>query len=147
MKKEPCIRFGMRISPKISEKPADSRNSRPPSAMLFTARVSQRLIAAYVRDPILCAASLLQILRQREVSRIDRVRQKRLLVVSPELAHIGIGLDHGVDEAAVFLLATADEHGPHHVAEMIELDRTARRVGQRDLMQGLRQRLAVVGLA
>ena len=44
MKNEPCIRFGMRISPKISEKPAESRNSRPPSAMLFTARVSQRLI-------------------------------------------------------------------------------------------------------
>ena len=38
MKNEPCIRFGMRISPKISEKPAESRNSKPPSAMLFTAK-------------------------------------------------------------------------------------------------------------
>ena len=44
MKKAPCIRLGMRISPKISEKPEDSRNSRPPSAMLFTAKVSQRLM-------------------------------------------------------------------------------------------------------
>src|SRR4029450_7510741 len=44
MKKAPCIRFGMRIRPKISEKPDDSRNSKPPSAMLFTASVSQRLM-------------------------------------------------------------------------------------------------------
>src|ERR1700687_3689307 len=55
MKKEPCIRLGIRIRPKISEKPAERRNSRPPRAMLFTARVSQRLIdndpAAYCRPP------------------------------------------------------------------------------------------------
>src|SRR4051812_22487865 len=44
MKNEPCIRFGIRISPKISEKPADNRNSRPPSAMLFTARRTQTLM-------------------------------------------------------------------------------------------------------
>ena len=44
MKNEPCIRLGMRIRPKISEKPDDSRNSRPPSAMLFTANVSHRLM-------------------------------------------------------------------------------------------------------
>src|SRR6266700_4411796 len=41
MKNEPCIRFGIRIRPKISENPADSRNSNPPYAMLFTARVNQ----------------------------------------------------------------------------------------------------------
>ena len=44
MKKEPCIRLGMRIRPKISEKPEDSRNSTPPSATLFTVRVSQRFM-------------------------------------------------------------------------------------------------------
>src|SRR5436305_14867020 len=37
MNKEPCVRFGMRISPKISENPADSRNNRPPKAMLLPA--------------------------------------------------------------------------------------------------------------
>ena len=42
----------MRISPKISEKPADSRNKRPPRAMLFTAKVSQRLIGA---SPFACS--------------------------------------------------------------------------------------------
>ncbi len=41
MKKEPCIKFGIRIRPKISEKPADSRNNSPPYAMLFTPKVSQ----------------------------------------------------------------------------------------------------------
>ena len=46
MNSEPCVRFGMRISPKISEKPADSRNSRPPKVMLLTASTSQKFIAA-----------------------------------------------------------------------------------------------------
>src|SRR6266478_2598100 len=32
---EPWVRFAMRIRPKISEKPAASRNSRPPRARLF----------------------------------------------------------------------------------------------------------------
>ena len=44
MKNEPCIRLGMRIRPKISEKPEESRNRRPPSATLLTAKVSQRVI-------------------------------------------------------------------------------------------------------
>src|SRR5262245_60925550 len=36
MKKPPCARFGMRIRPKASENPEESRNSRPPKAMLFS---------------------------------------------------------------------------------------------------------------
>ncbi len=44
MNSEPCVRFGMRISPKISEKPADSRNSSPPSVMLLIDRSSQSVI-------------------------------------------------------------------------------------------------------
>src|SRR5262245_64394128 len=36
MKKAPCARLGMRISPKISEKPDDRRNSRPPKATLLS---------------------------------------------------------------------------------------------------------------
>src|SRR5215475_4769294 len=47
MKNDPCIRLGMRIRPKMSEKPAESRNSKPPRAMLFTARVSHRLIEIF----------------------------------------------------------------------------------------------------
>ena len=44
MNSEPCVRFGMRISPKISEKPADSRNKSPPKATLLTASMIQRFI-------------------------------------------------------------------------------------------------------
>jgi hypothetical protein len=40
MKNEPCIRLGMRIRPKISEKPAERRNKRPPSAKLLMARMA-----------------------------------------------------------------------------------------------------------
>src|SRR3954466_8177187 len=36
MKNAPCARFGIRIRPKISEKPDDNRNSRPPKATLFS---------------------------------------------------------------------------------------------------------------
>src|SRR5262249_32410325 len=36
MKNAPCARFGIRIRPKMSEKPDDNRNSRPPKATLFS---------------------------------------------------------------------------------------------------------------
>ena len=35
MNNEPCVRFAIRISPKINENPAASRNSSPPRARLF----------------------------------------------------------------------------------------------------------------
>ena len=41
---EPCVRLGMRINPKIREKPAESRNNRPPNVMLLTVSSSQKLI-------------------------------------------------------------------------------------------------------
>ena len=44
MKNEPCVRFGIFMSPKISEKPDDSRKRRPPSVMLFTASTNHRLM-------------------------------------------------------------------------------------------------------
>src|SRR5215470_14405363 len=40
MKKEPCIKLGMRIRPKIREKPDDNRNNSPPSARLLAARIA-----------------------------------------------------------------------------------------------------------
>ena len=46
MNSEPCVKFGMRISPKIREKPDESRNNRPPSVMLLTASTSMRFMAA-----------------------------------------------------------------------------------------------------
>src|SRR5665213_328325 len=44
MNNEPCVRFGMRISPKISEKPADRRNNRLPNVMLLTVSRSQKVM-------------------------------------------------------------------------------------------------------
>src|SRR6476661_5430742 len=44
MNSEPCVRFGMRMSPKISEKPADNRNSSPPNVTLLTDSTSQKFM-------------------------------------------------------------------------------------------------------
>jgi hypothetical protein len=51
MKKEPWVRFGILMRPKISEKPADRRKRRPPSVTLLTASTSQRPTAG-ARDQL-----------------------------------------------------------------------------------------------
>src|SRR5437867_12870554 len=66
MKRAPWVRFAIRIRPKISEKPADSRNSRAPSARLFSVWMTQN-----------CSLGL-QVLRRREVARVHRVLQELL---------------------------------------------------------------------
>ena len=48
MNSEPCVKFGIRISPKIREKPADSRNSKPPKVTLLTVSTSQKLMSAVI---------------------------------------------------------------------------------------------------
>src|SRR5436305_8848106 len=52
MKKPPCARFGMRISPKASEKPEESRNSRPPKAMLFSVWMIQNCMEPVMFFPL-----------------------------------------------------------------------------------------------
>src|SRR3954469_6251559 len=52
MKKAPCARFGMRISPKASEKPEESRNSRPPKAMLFSVWMIQNCMEPVMFFPL-----------------------------------------------------------------------------------------------
>src|SRR5262249_59659403 len=96
MNSEPCVRLGMSISPKISAKPDENRNSRPPKAMLFAAS-SQRFMPP--------DASALE---RRIVARVDRLRQEPLLLVGPELADVLVGLDRRVDELAVLALAAPD---------------------------------------
>src|SRR5436305_12684996 len=106
MNGEPCVRFGIRISPKISEKPADRRNSRPPKVTLLTVSTSQKFIAAGVpacgrgerralRSRSQRPCFVLLLLERRVVARIDRLREELLFVVSPELADVVIGL-HGL---------------------------------------------------
>src|SRR2546425_12829100 len=83
MKRAPCVRLAIRISPKMSEKPADSRNSRAPSARLFSVWMTQN-----------CSLGL-QVFRRREVARVHRALQELLRVVGPELAHVRVGVDLG----------------------------------------------------
>src|SRR2546422_952399 len=137
MKNEPCVRLGIRISPKISEKPADSRNSRPPSVMLLTASTNQRLIARAARSA----------LQRRIVTRVHGLSQEPLLVVRPELAHFGIGLDGRVDQLVALLLHAADVEASDDVAEVIEAERPPRGVGERHAAQRLDHGVAVAGLA
>src|SRR6185437_15394155 len=135
---EPWVRFGMRISPKIKVKPADSRNSSPPSVTLLTERISQRFTGRAA------GASGFQ---RRVVPRIDRLGEEPLLVIGPELAHVGIGLDRELGQFAVLLHQAADVDIPHHITEMIEVERPARRVAQRHRAQRLDQCFLVVRLA
>src|SRR5580700_989249 len=129
---EPWVRLGIRISPKIRENPADSRNSRPPNVTLLTVSSSQNVISA-----ALALAELPSALRQRWIiARVDRMRQKFLFGPSPELADILIGLDDLVPEFeavfGAFRPAAPDIEVADDVAEAVELERSARRVGQSD---------------
>src|SRR5438128_1882681 len=165
MKNEPCVRFGIFMSPKISENPADRRNRRPPSVMLLTASTTHKLMS-FRSERRLCRRNL--VLREvgrgpsrrkarlyvapsrlegRIVARVDRLRQEPLLVVGPELADLGIGLDRRVDELVALLFAAPDVEVPDHVAEAVEGERSAGRIGERHRAQGSVQRLLVVRLA
>src|SRR5215207_2280260 len=143
MKKEPCIRLGMRISPKMSENPAESRNSKPPRVMLFVASSSQRLMARTCARPLV---ALLQVLRRRKIARVDGLLEELVLLIGPELADVRVGLDGGVDELAVLALAAAHEHGADHVAEAVESHWTARGVGEGHVAQGLHESLLIARL-
>src|SRR5262249_19656684 len=184
MKNAPCARLGIRIRPKISEKPDDSRNNRPPKATLFSVWMIQNchcmLAFARWQIPVLAAVTAgrgpaallfrkrstprsspggdgwgarpaeklhLQILRRRIVARIDRVSEEFVLLVGPELADVGIGLDHRVDVAAVLLLDLADIRITDDVAELVEPHRTAQGVRPLRAAQRLDEGVLVLGLA
>src|SRR5512143_1020321 len=159
MNRDPCVRLGIRISPKMSENPADSRNNRPPKVTLLTVSSSQDDMAigfprSFARERRASRqqcppASLL--LERRVVARIDRLRQELLLVVSPELADVVVGLYGFVPEAQTVLGALfaqlPDVEVANHVAEMIELDRAAWRVCQVDRPHRRHQLGFVAGVA
>src|SRR5260221_3868436 len=56
---------------------------------------------------------------------VDRMLEELVRVVGPELADVGIGLDHGVDELAALLLDLADVDGADHGAVLVEAHRAA----------------------
>src|SRR5215472_3335873 len=136
MKNEPWVRLGIRMSPKINEKPAERRKRRPPSVMLLTASSSHRLTPGGPGSA----------LQRRIVARVDRLREKPLLVVGPELADLWIRLDGRVDEPVALPLAASDIEVADHIAEVVEAERPARGIGERHAPQGLDELFAVVRL-
>src|SRR2546421_12700171 len=116
MKNEPCVRFGIFMSPKISENPADRRKSSPPSVMLLTASTTHRfMLSRFERR--LCrrhripgggregAAQGPSRFQWWVVAGGHRLRQGPFLVVGPELAPFGIGPGRGVDGLVARLIA------------------------------------------
>src|SRR5260221_4090097 len=90
---------------------------------------------------------LLEILGRRVVARIDRVLEEFVLLVGPELADVGIGLDHRVDVSPVLLLDLAEVDVADHVAELVEPHRAAQGVRNLRLPERLHEGFFVLGLA
>src|SRR5215470_9228764 len=87
-----------------------------PVAILRDAR--KRAPQDEVRHCCTCpTGSRLQILRRRVIARIDRIGQEFFLFVGPELADVGVALDHRIDELPVLALAFANEDVADDVAE------------------------------
>src|SRR5256712_10452228 len=114
MTRAPWIRFAIRISPKSSEKPADSRNSRAPSARLFSVWMTQN-----------CSLGL-QVLRRREGGRVHRVLQELLRLGGPVPAHLGIPVDHGVHHPPAPARHPAGGNRSQHVSLLVAPDLAAR---------------------
>src|SRR5437764_14798353 len=81
MNSEPCVRFGIRISPKISENPADSRNSKPPKATLLPASRSDRFIAASRARQSGCASFETTAARSPQDDGLLLMPSKRLVIL------------------------------------------------------------------
>ncbi len=89
----------------------------------------------------------LQILPARPgLAVVDRVLQELVGIVGPELAHVRIRLDHGVDELATFLLDLADIDVADHVAVFVEAHGAARGLDLVARAQRRLQRILVLDL-
>src|SRR5262245_29854337 len=102
MKKEPCIRLGMRISPKIREKPEDSRKSSPPRARLLMARMAAWAAVSCVIMNGLSPAP-------RNATRLDNhhARKPGITLMDPGLADLP---HHRRTAAAIPETSPADRH-------------------------------------
>src|ERR1700692_425198 len=91
-------------------------------------------------------------LRQRRIiARINRMREVVLLRPIPELADVLVGLDRLVPDLEPVFDALgadlADVEVADDVAEMVELERPARRLGESDRSQRRHEFLFVLGVA
>src|SRR5438045_4328868 len=134
MKNAPWARFATRMSPKISEKPEESRKSSPPRASPFSDWMRKKRTRR----------SLLQILRFREAPRVDRALEEVLGRHLPELAHVRIRLHHRVDEASVLPLDLADVDGEIGVAVLVDVHRAAEAVLDVERAQRLNEGVLVL---
>src|ERR1700690_1538650 len=100
------------------------------------------------RGPGMTALALRQ---RRIVARIDRMRQILLLRPIPELADVLVGLDRLVPDLEPVFGALgadlADVEVADDVAEVVELERPARRVGEADRSQRRHELFLVGGVA
>src|SRR4029077_705684 len=101
MKKASCVRLVMFMRPKMSEKPAESRKSRPPRVTLLTASTSHKFMTVRLqrRRPE-GAAEAPSRFERRVVARVPRLRQEPLLVIGREQSPLRVRLDRGVGELA-----------------------------------------------
>src|SRR5579871_2126 len=131
MNSEPCVRLAIRISPNMSEKPAASRNSRPPRARLLRVWMTTKYAlpsCANTADSMRCSrrtrrphrgparAGSLQVACRRVVAGVHGILQEFLRIVGPELAHVRIGVHDGIDQPPLLALDPADIHVAHDVA-------------------------------
>src|SRR6266508_5498270 len=121
----------------------------PACSLPLPARNAAKLAQA-AKAGLRCAlifALRLEITCRRVVARIDGILQELVLLISPELAHVGIGLDDRVDVSAALLLDLADVGVSDHVAQFIEAHRAADRVRSLRLFQRLHESRLVLDLA
>src|SRR3954468_11621649 len=143
MKKAPCARLATRMSPKMREKPEESRKSSPPRARPFKDWMRKKRTG----KPRGTWELLLYVLRFRKAPRVDRALQELLRLVLPELTHRGIGLQDGVDEAAVLLLDLADVDAEDGVPVLVDPDGAAEAVLDVERSQRLHEGVLVLDVA
>src|SRR5206468_10185622 len=102
MKNEPCARLTTFIRPKISERPADIRNSRLPNTRPLTSWVAMNSMAAI-------RWSRTGDLVQKHPSR-SPVSWRNSTRLGRRLDHVGNGVDDLVREAAIELDDFSDVH-------------------------------------
>src|SRR5256712_10880769 len=89
----------------------------------------------------------LAVLARRPGARVGRLPEELVFGRGPELADVLDGVDHGVLQAPVLAFDATDVDVVDRLAVLVEADRPAGRVGDRDPAPGLEGRVGVLDLA
>src|SRR5437870_190539 len=112
---------------------------RPAGAMRWRVRAARALrYRRWPRHPSSCSRSgepppTLTVPAGRKIARVHRVLQIVVGLVGPELRHVRECVDDRVLQTVVHLLDLAHVDVLDRVAEVVETDRPARRIGEIDL--------------